>query len=478
MKKSFFLFLASFCFALPAFAQNTTQTSQTVKTIDTPAQVNVTINNTTTAQGNTQTTKIENTPAQPATITATASTTNPGAGQNVSAGSSSLYGNYASSPYHSNVQVEMLRNTIWGSLVPRKRLYDDPATGNSSTRYIGSSSTSSSSKYTGRKSSKKKSGNKQAANKQKTNAGGGTPAAGTQTAAGQAINSLAAGSQNALINLPSGQTVTIVRKDGLLCVPIEQIEQITGQKFVPDTANSSVFYVPTSPSPATGANSGNSANPAFGTNPAQPATGVTGAGQTPAANSSFGANPAPGASSAIGAGSAAAPANTGNPATPAASAFGTNPTAGVSPASPAAGASPAQSVAPASGSANTPERDIFAIPANPFGTVNSSIPANSSFAGGTRNAGQNPAGTASGQSSPSQNPLGQRSLGDNAPSQNPLSQNLSGNNSIQQNSLPSPVPAGANGTSAISGTPAASVPSGTSGRDISVTAGNSGTPNS
>lgn len=452
MKKSFFLFLASFCFALPAFAQsNTAQTAQTVKTTDTPAQVNVTINNTATAQGNTQTTKVES--SQPTAITAAASTTNPSAGQNASAGSYSLFGNYASSPYQSNIQVEMLRNSVWNALVPRKRLYDDPAAGNSSTRYIGSSG-SSGSKYSSKQNSsgKRKSANKQAATKQ--NAKSGTQAVGTQTAAGQAINSLTAGPQNTLLNLPSGQTVTVVQKDGLLCVPVEQIEQITGQKLVPDTtgSNTSVFYVPTSPSPVSGSNSGNSAGRAFGTNPAQPASGVTGAGQTPSASS-------------------AVPANTSNLAAPANSAFGTNFAPGGSSASPAAGTnsatgvSAAQSAAPAGGSVNTPapERDIFAIPANPFGAVNSSSPA--SLAGGTQTfAGQNP----SGNNTSGQAPLGQRSLGDNTPGQNPLSQSPSGNNSMAQNPLTSPVPAGANGTPATSGT---------FSRDIGVTAGSSGTPN-
>lgn len=472
MKKSFFLFLASFCFALPAFAQsNTAQTAQTVKTTDTPAQVNVTINNTATAQGNTQTTKVES--SQPAAITATASTTNPSAGQNASAGSHSLFGNYASSPYQSNIQVEMLRNSVWNALVPRKRLYDDPATGNSSTRYIGSFG-SSGSKYSSKQNSsgKRKSANKQAVTKQ--NAKAGTQAAGTQTAAGQAINSLTAASQNTLLNLPSGQTVTVVQKDGLLCVPVEQLEQITGQKLVPDTTGSNVFYVPTSPSPVSGSNSGNSAgraNSFTGTSPAvpyQPGIPATAGNPANSAAPAFGANTTAGTTGA-----------SPNGMAPAGSADRTNPAMGANPASsvsPAAGANAVQSAAPAGGSVNTPapERDIFAIPANPFGAVNSSNPA--SFAGGTQTfAGQNPSGNnISGQSPLGQNPLGQRSLGDNTPGQNPLSQSPSGNTSMTQNPLTSPVPAGANSTPVTSGT---SATAGTSSRDISVTAGSSATQN-
>ena len=114
MKKSSFLFLLSFCFALPAFAQNEAQTSQTVKTTETPAQVTVTINNTTSAQGNTQTTKIENSPQQTATATATATAASPKTVQDTAgtSGTSSLFGNYASSPYQSNIQVEMLLSAM------------------------------------------------------------------------------------------------------------------------------------------------------------------------------------------------------------------------------------------------------------------------------------------------------------------------------------------------------------------------------
>lgn len=462
MKKASFLFLASFCFALPAFAQNTAQTTQTVKTIDTPAQVNVTINNTTTAQGNTQTTKVESSPAQPAVISASASMTNPSAGQNTAGGSTSLFGNYASSPYQSNIQVEMLRDSVWNALVPRKRLYDDPATGNSSTRYLGSYgfSTSSGSKYASGKGSqggKKKSGNKQASGKQK---------ASSKNSGTQKSDSLAAGTQNSTANPASEQTIMVVQKDGLLCIPLEQFEQLAGQKIVPNTAgsNDSVFYIPASSVPAAGTNPANAVNRNVSANAGNPTEGAAGT------------------SSVIPAGSSAAGTNTVNPAVPARSAGGTspvnlvnngitpansaNPALGTSSAAPASSAGSVmsggsvQSAAPAGGSANiSPERDIFAIPANPFEPA-----ASSPALGGTRNpAVQNPSGNTSpvqnpsGQNSLGQGALGQRSLGDNMPGQSPL-----GNNSMTQTPVIPPAPAGGNGST---------------GRDIGVTQGNSGTPN-
>lgn len=50
-------------------------------------------------------------------------------------GDNTLYGNYPTSPYQSNFQVEALRHTVWGSLVPRKKVFDDPAKGRYPWRY-------------------------------------------------------------------------------------------------------------------------------------------------------------------------------------------------------------------------------------------------------------------------------------------------------------------------------------------------------
>lgn len=325
MKKSLFLFALSFCFALPAFAQNTTQTSQTVKTIDTPAQVTVTINNTTTAQGNTQTTKVENSSTQPATITATASGTNPNAGQNTTSGSTSLFGNYASSPYQSNIQVEMLRNTVWGSLVPRKRLYDDPAKVNGPARSSGS-------RYASKHNNKKKS----------------TKTASAQGSGTQTTNMQATTGQNPAAN-SSGQTITVVQKDGLLCVPLEQFEQITGLKPAQNAASSDTpaFYVPAS-NPAAGVSPVNGASPASGVNPASSASPVQ----------------------------AVTPAN-----------------------------GPASSASSVNSPASAPEKDIFAIPANPFDLGSSPSPL------GQNPARQNPVGQSSPQVSAGANNASGRDIG-------------------------------------------------------------------
>lgn len=50
-------------------------------------------------------------------------------------GDNALYGNYPNSIHQSNLQVEMLRHTTWGSLVPRKKIYGDPAKGRYPLRY-------------------------------------------------------------------------------------------------------------------------------------------------------------------------------------------------------------------------------------------------------------------------------------------------------------------------------------------------------
>ncbi len=317
MKKSSFLFLLSFCFALPAFAQNEAQTSQTVKTTETPAQVTVTINNTTSAQGNTQTTKIENPPQQPAPATATATAASPKTVQDTAgtSGTSSLFGNYASSPYQSNIQVEMLRNTVWGSLVPRKKLYDDPAKGNAPVRYAGSKSKST-------QKSKK-------------------TAAQTSTVQAKDL-------QNAMAN--TQQTILVEQKDGQLCIPLDQFELKTEQKTEQNPMQNtngktaSSFYTPASQSPAINTGS------ATGVNSAGPATGAVNS-----ANRSIPANNA--ASPANGAGSVNLVNNgAANAVSPTGSAQGI--TTGT-----------------AAGTNSPAGRDIFAVPPTPFNPAGPSNPA-------------------------------------------------------------------------------------------------------
>ncbi len=218
MKKTVLFFLAGFYFVFPVSAQ----TSQGVKTADSPVQVTVNINNTTSAQGNTQTTTIDNTQNQSgASATAVSQkgldTANPSAG-------TSLFGNYASSPYQSDIRVEMLRNTVWGSLVPRKKLYQDPAKGKYPARY-----------YSGAGSAKAQS-------------------AKVRSTAAQPVNAQLNDTQTPKANSAAQKTILVEQKDGQLCIPLAQFEQKPEQNPTPGASgsNSSVFYTPSSPSPVSG----------------------------------------------------------------------------------------------------------------------------------------------------------------------------------------------------------------------------------
>lgn len=153
MKKFCILFSAVFSglfFAVPSFAAENAAGqagggAQAVQTVSqsvqpsqsaAPVQVNVNVNTSAHAEGNTQTAEISNAqnqtqsqyaaPANAAAVTSSAK--QPGA-------TGALYGDYANSPYQSNLQTEMLRHTVWGSLVPRKKLYRDPALGKYPPRY-------------------------------------------------------------------------------------------------------------------------------------------------------------------------------------------------------------------------------------------------------------------------------------------------------------------------------------------------------
>ena len=185
MKKTVLFFLAGFYFVFPVSAQ----TSQGVKTADSPVQVTVNINNTTSAQGNTQTTTIDNTQNQSgASATAVSQkglyTANPSAG-------TSLFGNYASSPYQSDIRVEMLRNTVWGSLVPRKKLYQDPAKGKYPARY-----------YSG--------------------AGSAAQSAKVRSTAALPVNAQLNDTQTPKANSAAQKTILVEQKDGQLCIPLAQ----------------------------------------------------------------------------------------------------------------------------------------------------------------------------------------------------------------------------------------------------------------
>ena len=155
MKKSFVLFSAlgsGLFFAVPSFAaensagQGTGQAvqsaRQSVQQSSVPVQVNVNVNTSAHAQGNTQTAEIFNTQNQTQTqYAAAAPVPAPNAVQSGAkrlSGADSLYGDYAESPYQSNLQTEMLRHTVWGSLVPRKKIYGDPALGKYPPRYSAS----------------------------------------------------------------------------------------------------------------------------------------------------------------------------------------------------------------------------------------------------------------------------------------------------------------------------------------------------
>lgn len=157
MKKFCVLFSAVFSglfFAVPSFAAENAagqagggaRAAQTVSQSVQPAQgavpvqVNVNVNTSAHAEGNTQTSEISYAPNQAAPQNyASSSAYAPQAVQNGAkqlSGTGSLYGDYANSPYQSNLQTEMLRHTVWGSLVPRKKLYRDPALGKYPPRYF------------------------------------------------------------------------------------------------------------------------------------------------------------------------------------------------------------------------------------------------------------------------------------------------------------------------------------------------------
>lgn len=143
MKKTSFFLLAGLCFVLPSYGmaqsvqpvQPVQTVQQTVQPNSVPVQVNVNVSNTASAQGNTvfneQKQSVRS--SVPDTDTAAAASSR-AAVQNLS-GKNSLYGEYYVSPYQNSLQTEMLRHTVWGSLVPRKKLYADPALGKYPPRY-------------------------------------------------------------------------------------------------------------------------------------------------------------------------------------------------------------------------------------------------------------------------------------------------------------------------------------------------------
>lgn len=383
MKKSFSLILLSCFFALPAYAQtgqnsgqitaqSTNQTTQSTKTTTTktttePVQVNVTINNSASAQGNTQTTTIDNTQNQ---TTTTAASAKENSGATIS-GSGSAFGDYASSPYHSNPQIGMLRNSVWNALVPRKKLYDDPAGKNAGRTYYGQSTTTKSKSQTAQTSKTKSSttkGSKTKSSTAQTNKAKSTTAGSSSTsaltAAQKNTSNLTGIQANGLQNLnldelkqklASGQMILLEQKDGEICIPLEQFAQLKEQM--------SLQGIDLQTAPASGGVSGvngisNGANSAV---PYVPANSV---GTAPAESS---ANPFSPANSV-------SPVNTANPAGSAAAQNSAVPT-------------PPRTVTPLGGEGN----DIFAIPSNPFepadsaSSINTASPANPAISGNTQN---------------------------------------------------------------------------------------------
>lgn len=134
MKKILFFLgcLISFSYAEQSFAQQQVQ-QQSIRKEAGPVAVNVNFSNTATANGNTLSPQIQNSlPAQNGRYGNY--NTNNSYVKELS-GTGSLYGNYPESPYQDNFQTEMLRHTVWGALVPRKKLFDDPAKGRYPWRY-------------------------------------------------------------------------------------------------------------------------------------------------------------------------------------------------------------------------------------------------------------------------------------------------------------------------------------------------------
>ncbi len=402
MKKSFSLILLSCFIALPAFAQAATQTtgqttsqasgqittqtinqtSQSTKAATTktaePVQVNVTINNSASAQGNTQTTTIDNQQSQSTTAAANQKESS---GATVT-GSASVHGDYSGS-YQSNPKIEALRNSAWQALVPRKKLYNDPAGRNAGRVYSATTATSKSqtTQTSKTKSSKTKSGTAQASKaKSGTTAGINSITTQTNTSTSQAnmANSQTNGTQNlnnGLQNLnleelkqklASGQMIILEPKDGEICFPIEQFAQLTGQMAVqgqmPVQGTGQTEPAASAASGTSGLNSGSPVlysplfeNSASGTNGEMPVNSANGNGAAPASpfiqtSPAASANPVNPVSSASN-----ASANTANAANPTPQA-------------------PLRTVTPLGGDA---ENDIFAIPSNPFESANSASPASS-----------------------------------------------------------------------------------------------------
>ena len=134
MKKILFFLgcLISFSYAEQSFAQQQVQ-QQSIRKEAGPVTVNVNVSNTATANGNTLSPQMQNSlPAQNGRYGNY--NTNNSYVKELS-GTGSLYGNYPESPYQADFQTEMLRHTVWGSLVPRKQLFDDPAKGRYPWRY-------------------------------------------------------------------------------------------------------------------------------------------------------------------------------------------------------------------------------------------------------------------------------------------------------------------------------------------------------
>lgn len=117
-------------------AQPVQTVQQSAQPNSVPVQVNVNVSNTASAQGNVQTaSNVQNQSLQPSVSPMGTAAPAPSAAVRSVSGTSSLYSDYYSAPYQNSLQTEMLRHTVWGSLVPRKKLYSDPALGKYPPRY-------------------------------------------------------------------------------------------------------------------------------------------------------------------------------------------------------------------------------------------------------------------------------------------------------------------------------------------------------
>lgn len=147
MKKAVLFCMASFCFGSFAYAQSPAAVPQTANTQNIPANAQVQpvvpaarVTVGAPVKAASPAAKVQTAPkAAPKKVSSRpireSVTTYPSSMTPGIKSQAGLYGDYMDSEYQNDFQTEMLRHTVWGSLVPRKKLFDDPAKGRYPLRY-------------------------------------------------------------------------------------------------------------------------------------------------------------------------------------------------------------------------------------------------------------------------------------------------------------------------------------------------------